>query len=242
MSLGYLIVQILMFAIAIIVINEWVIKPLLGMLEKRRITIAKGMEDARVAAEAREHAEDEANRIITEAQEKATEIVREASDRAEAVAREIKASTDAEIARNRENAKLELEQERSIILGNLRNQVVTLSIAGAQKLIGDSLSNDEKWQRSLLDEFFSGVKGGKVVVLEGEMISGADAEIVTALPLNEDEQEHVKSDILQNLDQQAKISFKVDPTILGGMIIRVGDRIIDGSIASQLSSLRQSLN
>ena len=240
LNLGYLIVQILMFAIAIITINDWVIKPLLGMLEKRRVTIEKGMEDARVAAEARENAENEADKIIKEAQAKATEIVREASDRAESTARDIKSNADAEAAKARESFKVELEQERSVMLGNLRSQVITLSIAGAQKLIGESL--DEKRQRALLDEFFSGVKGGKVVVLDGETISGDEAEIITALPLTDEEKTRVKSDMLKNLGKDAKFEFKVDPGILGGMIVRVGDRIVDGSVASQLASLKQSLN
>jgi F-type H+-transporting ATPase subunit b len=241
LSLGYLIVQILMFAITAIVINAWVIKPLLGVLEKRRATIAMGMEDARVAAEARANAEEQAAKIVKDAQAKATEIVRDASDRAEAAVREIKAEADADIAKSRENVKQELEQERSVLLGNLRSQVITLSMSGAQKLIGESLMQDEKHQRALLDEFFSGVKGGKVVVLSGKTLSGSEAEVTTALPLTADEKTRVQSEILQNLGKEAKLNFRIDPNILGGMVIRVGDRVIDGSIASQLANLKQTL-
>jgi F-type H+-transporting ATPase subunit b len=230
-----------MFAIAIIVISAWVIKPLLGVLEKRKLTIAKGLEDARIASEARENAENEAEKIVKNAQSKAADLVREASDRAEAAVREIKAQADAELAKNRENAQAELETERSVLLGNLRSQVITLSIAGAQKLIGESLIQDEKRQHALLEEFFSGVKGGKVVILEGETLQGTDAQVISALPLREEEKSRVQAELLQNLGKDAVIRFSVDPNILGGIIIRVGDRVIDGSVASQLADLKQTM-
>ena len=72
------------------------------------------------------------------------------------------------------------------MLGELRGQVVTLAMAAAQRVIQDSM--DEKRQHALLDEFFSGVKNGKVVVLEGKSLTGQAAEVVSALPLNEKEQ------------------------------------------------------
>jgi F0F1-type ATP synthase delta subunit len=37
------------------------------------------------------------------------------------------------------------------------------------------------------------------------------------------------------------VDFRVDPSILGGLVIHVGDKILDGSVAGQLETLRQSL-
>ena len=82
-NLGYLIVQILNFVVIFVVLRAWVYKPLMAMLEKRRATIAQGLEDARIAEEARANAEKEKERILSEAQTKAAEIVREAAERAE---------------------------------------------------------------------------------------------------------------------------------------------------------------
>jgi F-type H+-transporting ATPase subunit b len=113
-----------------------------------------------------------------------------------------------------------------------------LSIAAAQKLVGEAL--DEKRQRALLDEFFSGVKSGKVVVLEGVSLSGQSAEVTSALPLTEAEQSTVKQDVLSKVGAQA-ISFRVDPAILGGLVIKVGDKVLDSSVAGKLEGLRQNL-
>lgn len=238
-NLGAILIQIASFGIIFVVLRAWVYKPLIGQLEKRRKTIAQGLEDARVAAEARANAERESNQIITEAQAKAAEIVREASARAEVAARVVRTEADAELAKARDTALAEIQQERDRVLSEVRGQIAALSIAATQKLIGESL--DEKRQHVLLDEFFSGVRSGKVVVLENKAVTGAAAEITSALPLTSDEQEAVKKDVLSKLGGTASVTFRVDPAILGGLVVRVGDRVVDGSVAGQLQGLRQAM-
>lgn len=239
LNLGTLLIQIAAFGILFVVLRAWVYKPLMGMMEKRRKTIAQGLEDARVAAEARANAERESNQILAEAQAKAAEIVREAATRAEAAAREVRAESDAEAAKARDNALAEIQQERDRVLSEVRGQIAALSIAATQKLIGESL--DEKRQHALLNEFFSGVRSGKVLVLEGDEVKGSAAEVTSALPLTSDEQDSVKKDVLKKLGTSASVTFRVDPTILGGLVVKVGDRVVDGSVAGQLQGLRQAL-
>ncbi|GAB4483844.1 MAG: hypothetical protein OHK0031_07530 [Anaerolineales bacterium] len=235
---GFLLVQIVNLVIAYVVISKWIVGPVMGMLEKRRETVAQGLEDARIAAEARANAEKEAQKIVAEAQAKAGAVVREATERAEAAARDVKAAADAEAKKAAGKALAAVEEERSRILGDIRGQVAALAISATQKLVGDAL--DEKRQRALLDEFFSGVKAGKVVVLEGSAASGQAAEVTSALPLTADEQASVKKDVLAKAGA-AEISFRVDPSILGGLVIRVGDKVMDGSVAGKLEGLRSNL-
>jgi F-type H+-transporting ATPase subunit b len=236
-NLGFLIVQIIAFIIVFLALDAWVYKPLVEMIAKRRQTIGQGLEDARVAAEARANAEKEAEKIIAEAQARASQVVREATSRAEAAALEVKTAAEAESAKARDKALADVEEDRNRILGDLRGQVAALSIAATQKLIGEAL--DEKRQHALLDEFFSGVKSGKVVVLDDT--KGASAEVTSALPLTKDEQDSVKKDVLAKSGAQA-VSFRVDPTILGGLVIKVGDKVLDGSVAGKLEGLRSNLH
>ena len=238
LNLGYLLLQIFNFLILFVALRVWVYKPILGLLDKRRQTIAQGLEDARVAAEARASAEKEAAKIIADAQAKASKVVREANERAQGVAKEVKAEAEAEAAKAREIALAESEAERNRILGDLRGQVAALSISATQKLVGEAL--DEKRQRALLDEFFSGVKSGRVVVLDSTSIKGEAAEVTSALPLTDKEQDSVKNDVLAKVGAQA-VTFRVDPAILGGLVIKVGDKVMDGSVAGKLDNLRQNL-
>ena len=238
LNLGYLLLQIFNFFILFVVLRVWVYKPILGLLDKRRQNIAQGLEDARVAAEARANAEKEAAKIIADAQAEAGKVVREANERAQGVAKEVKAEADAKAAKAREAALAEAEVERARILGDLRGQVAALSIAATHKLVGEAL--DEKRQRALLDEFFSGVKSGKVVVMDDANFKGDAAEVTSALPLTDQEQDAVKKDVLSKVGAQA-VTFRVDPSILGGLVIKVGDKIMDGSVAGKLDGLRQNL-
>ncbi|NWG33264.1 MAG: F0F1 ATP synthase subunit B [Chloroflexi bacterium] len=232
-NLGLLIVQIIAFAIVFLTLSAWVYKPMLNMMETRKQKIAQGLEDARVAAEARANAEKEAAKIIADAQAEAGKIVREATERAEAAGKDVRAAAEAEAAKAREAAMAEAELERNRILGDLRSQVASLAIAAANKLVGEAL--DEKKQRALLDEFFSGVKSGKVVVVEGEF-QGETAEVTSALPLTGEEQEAVKKNF-----KAKEVTFKVNPSILGGLVVKIGDKVLDGSVAGKLEGLRHSV-
>jgi len=232
-NLGLLIVQIIAFTIVMLTLNSWVYKPMLDMMETRKQKIAQGLEDARVAADARLNAEKEASKIIADAQTEASKVIREATDRAATAGKDVKAAAEAEAAKAREVALGEAEVERDRILGDLRGQVASLAIAAANKLVGEAL--DEKKQRALLDEFFSGVKDGKVVVVEDDF-AGDSAEVTSALPLTDAEQESVKKNF-----NAKDVTFKIDPAILGGLVVKIGDKVLDGSVAGKLEGLRQTL-
>jgi F-type H+-transporting ATPase subunit b len=237
-NLGLLVVQVIAFTIVFLTLQAWVYKPLLNMLESRKRKISQGLEDARVAADARADAEKEAARVLADAHAEANKIVQDASERAAAAVRDAKAAAEAEASSSRQAIVAEAEHERNRILGDLRGQVAALAAAATQRLIGQTL--DDKRQHALIDEFFSGTKGGKIVVLEDAELKGESAEVTSALPLSPDEQAGVKKELLSKVNAQA-VTFRVDPAILGGLVIKVGDKVLDGSVAAQLEGLRQSL-
>lgn len=239
LNLGYLLLQITMFAIIFVTLRAWVFKPILKMLDKRKNTINQGLEDARLAAEARANAEKDALKVIAEAQAKANQIVREASERAEAAGGELKHGAESEAARLLEQGKQDVEVEHNRILGELRGEVAALAIAAAQKIIAVNL--DEQRQHALLNEFFSGVRSGKVTLLENAKLSGDSAEVTSALPLTNAEQASVKKDILAKAGDSLAVNFHVDPSILGGLIVKVGGTVLDGSVDGQLQNLKQNL-
>lgn len=236
-NLGFFLVQVLNFLILVVVLYAWAYKPILKMLDDRKAKIAQSLEDARIAAEARANAEKEATKIIQDAQNEAAKRVAEAAQRAEQAARDVTTAAEAEKAKILQAAAGDAEAARNAALGDLRSQVAALALAAAQQVIGDVLKKDEKYARSLVEEFFSGVKGGKVTVLEGVTVSGAAAEVTSALPLTADEQANVK----KSLSGASAVNFRVDPNILGGLVVRVGDRIIDGSARGKLEGLRQNV-
>ncbi len=70
----------------------------------------------------------------------------------------------------------------------------------------------------------------------------AVAEVTTAVPLDERETRVVAGQIEALLGKKVVLEKRVDPSILGGVVARIGDRLIDGSLAGQLAALRNQLS
>src|SRR5712692_1327303 len=237
---GFLVVFGLYFLLVMFVMTRWVYNPVVNFLEARKQKIAQGLEDARIASEARANAEKEAAKLLAEAQADANKRIAEATDRAEKAAAEVRATAEEERGRILRTAQEDATQERNRILADLRGQVAALAIAAANKVIGEAL--DEKRQHALIQDFFSGIRGGKFSVLEGESVSGNAAQVTSALPLTPEEQETVRRDIVERLGGSPAVVFRVDPNILGGVVIRVGDKVVDASVAGKLKGLSASLH
>ncbi len=67
------------------------------------------------------------------------------------------------------------------------------------------------------------------------------AEITTAVPLSKEEKEKLQGKLRKEFGPNLVFRFQVDPEILGGVVVRVGDKMIDSSVARRLRALRQSL-
>lgn len=228
-NLGFILMQILLFIILMMVLRNYAYDPIINLLEERKAKIAKGLEDARQASIARENADAEAKKILDAARSEAAKVRQDAAVQAEETAKGITAQANEEAKSIVASARGDAEEERNRILSELRGQVAAISIAAANKLVGESL--DEGRQRSLIANFFSAAPAAM-----GNM-SGSSAEVTSALPLTDDEQSSLSSSI--NADN---VSFKVDPSILGGLIVRVGDQVVDDSVASRMSALSSSMN
>ncbi len=67
------------------------------------------------------------------------------------------------------------------------------------------------------------------------------ARITSAVPLTPDEVEAFRQRIHTRFGSGVELDFRVDPSILGGVIVQVGDKVIDGSIATKIEALHERL-
>ncbi len=67
------------------------------------------------------------------------------------------------------------------------------------------------------------------------------AHVISAVPLTPDEQETLRQRIHARYGSEVELDFHVDPSTLGGVILQVGDKVIDGSIAGKLTALHERL-
>ena len=227
-NIGYILMQILLFIILFMVLRGYLYNPIINNLEERKTKIAKGLEDARQAAIARDSADAEAKKIMDVARAEAVQLRTDAAVQAEETANSIQAQAKQEADEIVAAARAEAEEERNSILANARGQIASIAIAAANKIVGESL--DESRQRAIIADFFAKVPA------DATKLSGTSGEVTSAVPLTETEQAEVKQAL--NLDD---VSFKVNPSILGGLVVRVGDKVVDSSVASRMTAMRDSL-
>lgn len=67
------------------------------------------------------------------------------------------------------------------------------------------------------------------------------AEVTTAVPIDNDYQLKLAQRITEIIGKPVVLKPKVDPKIIGGVVIRVGDKLIDGSVRTKLAALRKEL-
>ncbi|NOZ70909.1 MAG: ATP synthase F1 subunit delta [Chloroflexi bacterium] len=75
-----------------------------------------------------------------------------------------------------------------------------------------------------------------------EETGGPQQAIVTsAIPLSETDQARIRERLIERFGANLEFSFQVDPEILGGLIVRVGDKLIDDSVRGRIVALRNAL-
>jgi F-type H+-transporting ATPase subunit delta len=69
----------------------------------------------------------------------------------------------------------------------------------------------------------------------------ATAEVTTAIPLDESGRAELAARLSRYTGQQVQLETRVDPAIMGGVVARIGDLLIDGSVRGRLETLRRRL-
>ncbi len=235
-----LLAQIVNFVAVIIVLRLVAYDPIRKMLNERQQRIEKGLEDARAAAESRAHADQEREDLLATAREESRGLVAASSKEAQQVRDEIVSHAQVEAQRILDQARSDAQREKERVLARNREEITAIAIAATNHLLGEAL--DERRQRALVASFFNGIQEDRVPILEmapqgrtGEVV------IVSAVPLTDDEQAKITAELRRRLDQDRPIEFRIDPSLLGGLVLRMGNYVVDDSMAGKLQQLERAV-
>ena len=92
-----------------------------------------------------------------------------------------------------------------------------------------SVIDDIPWEFQKLLDSHRGIEGTET------------AEITTAIPLDNEYILSIARRLTESLGKPVVVDTKVDPSLVGGILIKVGDRVIDGSIRSKLATLKREI-
>ena len=69
------------------------------------------------------------------------------------------------------------------------------------------------------------------------------AQVTSAFPVTEEQKKQIEEKLLSTTDYTAfEMEYQTDPSLIGGVIIRLGDRVVDGSVRNKLAKLAQSVS
>ncbi len=137
-----LIGQSITFALFVWFCMKFIWPPIMGALEARRKEIADGLAAAERGQHEQELAEKRATEHIKEAKGQASDIITQAQKRAGEIVEEAKGDARTEADRIVTGANAEIEQEINRAREHLRQEVVSLVIAGAEKVLKREVDKD----------------------------------------------------------------------------------------------------
>jgi F-type H+-transporting ATPase subunit b len=142
--------QFITFAILVWFIMKFVWPPITKAMHDRDKKIASGLEAAERSKRELEMAEHKSAAIIREAKQQATQIIEQANLHSAKLVEEAKVNAKQESQRIVATAQGEIDREVTQAKESLKNQLATLAIAGAEKIIQRNL--DAKAQHDLLNQ------------------------------------------------------------------------------------------
>lgn len=122
----------------------------------------------------------------------------------------------------------ELFQEEAELVGILTNTEIR------QKEKDELIDNIFK--NNVSDEMIELIK--KIFIKYNNMLS---VTAITAVPMKKDTQDKLKDIINKKLDKDIIFENEIDENIIGGVLLKVGDKVFDGTIKSQLKSVEKQL-
>lgn len=130
-----LIGQMITFGLLVLFTMKYVWPPIMQAMQDRQKQIADGLASAERGLREQELAKAKAAQMLKEAKQQAAEIVAQANKRANEIIEQSKTEARSEGNRQLAAAQAEIEQEVNRAREQLRNQVVSLAVAGASKIL-----------------------------------------------------------------------------------------------------------
>lgn len=74
-----------------------------------------------------------------------------------------------------------------------------------------------------------------------DQLGRTQADVASAVPLSREQQRRLENQLASLVQKEVVLRVREDEDLMGGVVVRVGDQLIDGSVRSRLEQLRQRL-
>lgn len=156
-SVGLFFWQLVIFVSLILLLRKFAWKPILTAVDERESKISDALEQAEKAKAEVARLQSNNEALLREAQAERDAILKAARDAKESMISEAKSKASEEANRMIEQARESIRNEKMAAVTELKNQVATLSLEIAEKLVKEQLSSDAK-QVELSNKLVSEIK------------------------------------------------------------------------------------
>jgi F-type H+-transporting ATPase subunit b len=156
-DIGLLFWMTLTFGILLFILGKYAWKPIMKMLHEREDSIEKALNAAEEAKKEMLKLKAGNEQLLLEAKEERDALLRDARKVKESIIEEARLKANEEANRIIENARESIQYEKMAAINDLKNQIASISIEIAEKLLGQELSNTDK-QRQLTEKLLKEVK------------------------------------------------------------------------------------
>jgi F-type H+-transporting ATPase subunit b len=146
----------IVFLVVLFILWRYGFPVIVKMVDERKAFIDESLKKAHEANERLANIQKEGESILQEAREKQAQILREAAETRDAIVEKAQDKARSEGARLLDEAKAAIEQEKKAAIADIRQQVATLSVEIAEKVLKQNLK-DDKSQMDLIDRMLDEV-------------------------------------------------------------------------------------
>lgn len=146
----------IVFVILFVLLAKFAWKPILGAIKEREQSIANALAAAENAKAEMSKLKSDNERILMEARNERDALLKDARETKEKIIAEAKSVAATEGEKILAAARTNIQNEKVAAIAELKNQVATLSIEIAEKILKSELSSDEK-QKSLVNNMLKEV-------------------------------------------------------------------------------------
>jgi F-type H+-transporting ATPase subunit b len=156
-SIGLIFWMVVSFSIILFLLKKFAWKPILGMIKEREESIENALASAEKAKEEMKALQSNNEKILADARAERDLLLKDARDIREKMISDAKSIASKEGERMLTAARENIQNEKMAAITELKNQVASLSIDIAEKILKSELSSDEK-QKSLVTTLLKDVK------------------------------------------------------------------------------------
>jgi F0F1-type ATP synthase delta subunit len=234
--LELILLQVITFAVVIAVLHFLFGSQLKVALNRLQVLHQESLEKEEILNKELERAKVQVDAEIARSKEEAKHIIENAKQSAERVGREAAERAQVEAKKLIDEAQERSKRLESEVLASVDEKAVGLS----QELIRYIFTQEDQkvLHVHLIDELIEELKKIDKARLA---VQAQHAEVLTSWPLSTQEKQDLEEVLTAKLGREIPVEEKSDPSLIFGIVIRLGGLVVDGSLKNKLARAVQAM-